>query len=457
MRISLFLRTFLMIAPLVFGSVIAALQLVRVFDQSPPDRQLAWELASVVNLTRSALVSSEGERRQALLIELARDEGVQVLPLEPGDRIEPLARVEPARAALADAVQARLRNAFDSPTQLAGRVNGEDGLWVSFDIDGDAYWLRLDRERFDRQEDPNWWLLFGVALGLSGIGALTISQLVNRPLARIAQAIEQLSRGGAPAALPQETTTEIAEVNRRFNRLAAELAAIDSDRAVGLAGISHDIRTPLARLRLEIELSALPEADKASMAEDIERIDRIVGQFVEYGRMAAEPMQQRTEPVAVDEVVAGVAAGYHGRIDTGELKLVTRIDPPDARWRGDPLDLTRVLGNLIENALRYGATPAQSFAEVEVRIARQRGRLSVVVADRGVGVPAEHRERLLRPFARLDLERTTQRGGSGLGLAIVARIARRYDGDCELSQTPGGGLTVSLSLRDAPARPAGGR
>ncbi|HMN82862.1 MAG TPA: ATP-binding protein [Burkholderiaceae bacterium] len=457
MRISLFLRTFLMIAPLVFGSVVAALQLVRVFDQSPPDRQLAWELASVINLTRSALVSSEGERRQALLIELARDEGVRVLPLEPGDRIEPLARVEPARAALADAVQARLRNAFDSPTQLAGRVNGEDGLWVSFDIDDDAYWLRLDRERFDRQEDPNWWLVFGVALGLSGIGALAISQLVNRPLARIAQAIEQLSRGGTPGALPQETTTEIAEVNRRFNRLAAELAAIDSDRAVGLAGISHDIRTPLARLRLEIELSALPEPDKASMAEDIERIDRIVGQFVEYGRVAAEPAQQRIEPVAVDEVVAGVAAGYHGRIDGGELKLVTRVDPPDARWRGNPLDLTRVLGNLIENALRYGTTPGQPFADVELRIARQRDRLLVAVADRGAGVPAEHRERLLRPFARLDTERTTQRGGSGLGLAIVARIARRYDGDCELSETPQGGLTVSLTLRDAPARSTGGQ
>ncbi len=455
MRISLFLRTFLMIAPLVFGSVIAALQLVRVFDQSPPDRQLAWELASVINLTRSALISSEGERRQALLVELAREEGVRVLPLEPGDRIEPLARVEPARAALADAVQARLRNAFDAPTQLAGRVNGEDGLWVSFDIFDDAYWLRLDRERFDRQEDPNWWLVFGVALGLSGLGALAISQLINRPLARIAQAIEQLSRGGTPSALPQETTTEIAEVNRRFNRLAAELAAIDSDRAVGLAGISHDIRTPLARLRLEIELSALPEVDKRSMSEDIERIDRIVGQFVEYGQVAAEAAQQRIEPVTVDEVVAGVAAGYHGRIDAGELKLATRVEPPDARWRGNPLDLARVLGNLIENALRHGATPGQRFAEVELRIARQRDRLFVTVADRGIGVPPDHRERLLRPFARLDTERTTQLGGSGLGLAIVARIARRYDGDCELSETALGGLTVSLCLRDAPAQPTG--
>ena len=131
------------------------------------------------------------------------------------------------------------------------------------------------------------------------------------------------------------------------------------------------------------------------------------------------------------------------------------MEPPDARWRGNPLDLARVLGNLIENALRHGATPGQRFAEVELRIARQRDRLFVTVADRGIGVPPDHRERLLRPFARLDTERTTQLGGSGLGLAIVARIARRYDGDCELSETALGGLTVSLCLRDAPAQPTG--
>ena len=134
MRISLFWRTFLLIAGLVVACLMAMLELIRIFDPAPAEQKLAWEVASVVNLTRSALVSAQSDRRIQLLAELAREEGVRVAPLEPGDRSEPL---EPA--ARAQALLGRLRGLLGPQTRVAASVNGEHGLWVSFEIDGDPY------------------------------------------------------------------------------------------------------------------------------------------------------------------------------------------------------------------------------------------------------------------------------------------------------------------------------
>jgi two-component system osmolarity sensor histidine kinase EnvZ len=451
MRLSLFWRTFLLIATLIIASVLGALQLVREFDRSPPDQQLAWELASIVNLTRSALVNSRGERRQQLLAELAREEGVTVIPLEPGDRVESLATLDPDAAALARSVQSRLSVLLGHPTQLAGKVNGESGLWLNFEIDGDGYWLELTRERFSRQTGPNWTLIGLMTLSFSILGALGVSQLVNRPLARLAAALGRMSRGEAPGRLPEAAPTEIAEVNRRFNRMASDLAQLDADRELTLAGISHDIRTPLARLKLEIELSAMAEADKASMGEDIDRIDRIVGQFVEFGRSAQSDRGRRVEDVDLLGCWAGLESAYRTQIAGGALSIAATI-APDARWRGVALDLVRILANLVENALRYGRTPGSERADVQVGLRRIHRELIIEVADAGPGVPESDHERMLRPFTRLETARTGD-GGSGLGLAIVARIARRYDGDCRLARAPQGGLQVTVRLRDASSAP----
>ena len=453
MRVSLFWRTFLMIGALIVVSVLAALQLVRVFDRSPPDQQLAWEIASVVNLTRTALINSQGERRTALLSELAREERVRVVPLEPSDRIEPLTSAVPGEGDLGQAVEAKLKSLLGRTTQLAGRVNGDEGLWVSFDIDGDGYWLELSRERFDRQSGPNWLLIGLITLALSVLGAIAISQLVNRPLARLAAAIERLSQGESPERLPENVPTEIAEVNRRFNRMATDLAELESDRAVALAGISHDIRSPLARLRLEIELSGMTESDKVSMGEDIERIDRIVGQFLEYGRAGQSEPGGKAEEIDVSQVIGGIEASYRTRLANQELRLEVQMTP-GIRWRGDPLDLTRILLNLTENSLRYGRTAGACDIRVQLLVTRERHALLIEFSDQGPGVPADQYERLLRPFSRLDPERSSK-GGAGLGLAIVARIAQRYDGDCRLGPAPGGGLRVNVKLRDAPGSAPG--
>lgn len=462
MQVSLFWRTFLMIGPLIVLSVLAALQFVKMFDRAPPDQRLAWEITSVINLTRVALVNTRSEHRSALLASLAREEGIRVTPLEPSDRVESFSETFRDDARLSEGVQSRLRHLLGVETRLAARVNNEPGLWVSFEIDGDPYWLALGQERFERQIGPDWLLIGLVSLALSTVGALLISRLVNRPLSRLARAIERVSRGQPPEVLPEGAPSEIAEVNERFNRMASELAAIESDRAVALAGISHDVRTPLSRLRLEIELSRLPETEKDSMSSEIERIDQIVGKFLDYARSGqSESDSVNHADVPVVELVTGIVERFES-----PAQMHIRVDVPSTaapHWFGDPMDLERILTNLLENARRYGRTEGQNFATVELEvdspvIDRSRtGRgvraLRLVVRDHGSGVAPDQFEGLLRPFSRADAARSYQ-GGSGLGLTIVERIARRYQGSCQLANATTGGLQVTVVLPSAP-RPGG--
>lgn len=443
MRISLFWRTFLLIGGLIVFSLAASLQFVRSFERVPPEQRLAWEIASVVNLTRSALVSSQGERRWQLLDELAREEDVRVSPMEPHDRLAPLPDPDEALK-----LEQRLKGMLGPQTRTAGAVNGEPGLWVSFDIDDDRYWLAMSLERWTRQFGPPWWLIASMAMLVSILGALAISRLVNRPLAALARAIRHVSSGAPAAPLPENGPSEIAALNRDFNRMASELAELEADRALALAGISHDLRTPLTRLRMEIELSRLDEADKESMASDIERIDAIVGKFVEYARSGAgERGRVDAADVDVAAVVDALRSAWLARIDAGELRLAIDVEPR-LRWHGDALDLARIAGNLLENAARHGRQGDQA-PSIALGARREAGGLRLEVGDRGPGVPPEELERLLRPFARVGDERSDQ-GGSGLGLAIVQRLASRYGGECRLANRAGGGLLASVLLPDAP-------
>jgi two-component system, OmpR family, osmolarity sensor histidine kinase EnvZ len=438
-RISLFWRTYALIAIVVVASVLGWFQLFRAAERQPRAERLAWEVASVVNLTRAGLLSASADRRLELLGDLARDEGVRVVPLEAGDRVDPL-----ANDSLGSRAEAKLRELLGPGTSVAGGVNDVSGLWVSFDIDGDPYWLLLDPQRLERQAARDWLGWLALALVLALLGAFAISRVVNRPLAQLADAIDRVSRGLPAPRLAEDAPTEIADVNRRFNRMAGDLAALDADRAEALAGISHDLRTPLTRLRMEIELSGLSFLDKASMGEEIGRIDAIVGQFVDFARPADAHAAERVD---VERVVRDVLNGFLSAGDGASWTVDLDLEP-GCTWIGHETALVRVVANLVENVRRHGRTPETDRVEISIAARRQPNGLLLEVGDRGPGVPADQLERLPRPFARLTPERGPD-GGSGLGLAIVDRLARRYGGELHLQPGLDGGLRVSVRLGDA--------
>ncbi len=197
-----------------------------------------------------------------------------------------------------------------------------------------------------------------------------------------------------------------------------------------LAGISHDLRTPLSRLRLAIEMSGADRETAEGMGADVEEMDEVIAQFLAFARGEDESRVDGD----LDGLVAEVVENYRKR----DARLSFRPGMRSAA-RFAPMAVRRAITNLLDNALRYAG------GEIEIETRRDGGRVLVEVMDRGPGVPQGETERLKRPFTRLD-EARSGRGGAGLGLAIVDRIARAHGGKFELAARPGGGLVARLSL-----------
>ena len=274
--------------------------------------------------------------------------------------------------------------------------------------------------------------------------ALTVAvatRRVNRHLAALSRAAAQVHNGDLPTHLDEaERISEVRQVNSGFNRLARELARVEQDRALMLAGISHDLRTPLARLRLEAEMSVSDPQALRHMAADIDQLDSLIDKFADYARTFTPPPM----PVDLNALAERVVAGL---VKSERLTLSLRV--PEGLWvMADAVDLSRVLQNLLENAARYGRRAEQPASRVEVQALAEAQRVHLVVRDHGPGVPASQIDRLTIPFYRGDLART-EASGAGLGLSIVQKAVQRMGGQLHLRNAEGGGFEARITLRRA--------
>ncbi|VCU72282.1 Osmolarity sensor protein EnvZ [Pigmentiphaga humi] len=433
-RLGLFSRTFLLLTVLMTASLAAWLQAFRSMEVEPRAQQVAQQIVTVVNITRAALIHSAPQERRYLLLDLATNEGIQVYPHEKDDLTVPL----PDRQVL-QRVEEQVIDRLGADTVVAWEVNRIPGLWVSFSIDDDDYWMVVERDRAERVPGVEWLGWGAAALLLSLLGAAVIVGFVNRPLSRLSRATLALSRGETPPPLPESGPEEIRRVNTNFNRMVEELDRAEADRALMLAGISHDLRTPLARLRLEIELSGVSEASRDAVDEDLAQIDRTIGQFMEYARPANSPDRNND----ISELISEMTERECSHTETLGGTLQVGI-APNLWARIASADLQRVVGNLLENARRYGHLPDEP-PHIELRVAAQGSNVLIDVSDRGPGVRPEDVPRLLRPFTRGSDARTNA-GGAGLGLAIVKRLLLRAGGTLNLINRDGGGLTARITL-----------
>lgn len=432
---SLLWRSFTLIVLLIGLSLFAWYQIYSQFAMRPRARQTAQFVVSIVNLTRSALLASDIKQRRALLHELSSSEGIRIYPAEESDPLMPF-----ADTSLVQALHEELRQRIGPYTKLTSRLGSQRGFFVSFRIDpddaDDEFWVMLPPERIARTGIAEW-LGWGIAAALlSLIGAYLLVLGIARPLKRLENAARSVGRGEIPPHLPERGSREIAAVAQAFNQMSQDLAELDSDRALILAGISHDLRTPLARLRLGIELSASSADDVAAMSEDIEEMDRIINQFLDFARDA---QAESTDQLLVAELVEQIAGAYQRRNHSLHTHIPEALRNIELSVR--PMALRRAITNLIDNALRY-AWPNEAL---DLCVERHAQHLVIELADRGPGIPAHEVERLKRPFTRLDAARSNAQG-SGLGLAIVERIMRMHGGRLELLARDGGGLRAQLHL-----------
>ncbi len=434
-RWGLFGRTFLLLAALMIASLAVWLQAFRNMELEPRAQQMAQQIVTTVNITRAALVYSAPIRRRFLLLDLATNEGIQIYPRDDGDRVEPL----PNNPFL-HRVARELERQLGPQTQIMWAVNDIPGLWVSFAIEGDKYWAVLARDRAERPAGVQWvgWGLAALLLSLSG--AAVIVGFVNRPLSRLARAAQTLSRGETPTPLPEERgPREIRAVNASFNRMVAELDRAEADRALMLAGISHDLRTPLARIRLEVEMSPMSEAARAGIEHDLSQIEHTIDQFMEYAR----PSTVAHRPIDVSQVMTELVLREEGYTQAHGGTLRWEI-APGLKARVLPSNLQRAASNLIENARKYGRS-LDGALEIAVRVYPVGHVIHIDVCDKGPGISEEERLRLVRPFVRGAHARTGA-GGAGLGMAIVRRLLAPAGGTLSLHNLPQGGLCARMTL-----------
>ncbi len=431
---SLFWRTFFLLALLLAAGVLAWVLTLRALELEPRALQTAEQTARLVNLSRAALRRADGIERQVLLKSLAEREAAPVRLRDPGDRWEPYESDRFTRRM----VQA-LRDSLGPDTVVASRVNGETGLWVGFTIDRDRYWLQAEPDHPGALSTQTWAAWVGVALLATLLGSMAIASLINRPLKQLSFAASRIRGGDLDSRLDENTlTSEIREVNKGFNRMARELARVEEDRAVMLAGISHDLRTPLARLRLETEMSVDDAEARQMMAQDIDQLDAIIDKFMDYAR----PGETKLHPVAVAQLIEREGGAFR---DPTQIRIESRV-PPDLQVQADEIELARVFLNLFENARRYGRGTYTGVAEVSVSAVKTGPWAIVSVRDRGPGVAPEKLSHLTTPFFRGDAARTAATG-AGLGLAIVDKAMLRMGGTLELANAPEGGLVAHLRFK----------
>ncbi len=434
LRSGLFWRTFFLIAFLIAASMAAWVASFRVVERTPRGEQIAAQVTSIVTITRAALLHSAPELRRELLFDLASNQGIRVYPREADDMTDAMPDTD-----LMNVIEENVRQRLGQETQFAGEVNEIRGFWVSFRIDDDDYWLMMDRERIERTSGIQWVGWVTVTLVLSLLGAVFISRLINQPLARLSSAARAMARGLTPSPLPDRGPAEIREANQSFNQMVQDLHQIESDRAVILAGISHDLRTPIARMLLEVEMAKLPEDARNGMQSDLAQMEAIIGQFLDYARPADTFAHSNFDLSKLLQKMTEEAARQT------DLKINASIDPALSAT-GNPTDIGRLISNLIENARRYGKTPDSGVAELDVSATRDGRYIRLEIADRGAGLPDEDIPHLLRPFTRMNTART-HANGAGLGLAIVDRVVQRHQGRLEIKNREAGGLAVRVWLK----------
>ncbi|MFJ3482566.1 ATP-binding protein [Pseudomonas sp. NPDC090202] len=331
--------------------------------------------------------------------------------------------------------QRQMQAELGADTEVRLRVHAPPALWVRAPSLGDG-WLKVPLYPHPLRGQKIWSVLgWFLAIGLLSTASawIFVSQL-NQPLKRLVFAARQLGQGRSVRLPVSDTPSEMTEVYRAFNQMAEDVEQAGQERELMLAGVSHDLRTPLTRLRLSLELMPSNNEFMEGMVRDIEDMDAILDQFLAFIR---DGRDEEVEEVDLVELIREVVAPYNNPVE----QVRTRLEsiPPFPLRR---VSMKRLLNNLIGNAMHH----AGDSVEVAAYVSGDSGAPYVVlsVLDRGMGIDPSELEGIFNPFTRGDRARGGK--GTGLGLAIVKRIAAMHGGNVELRNRSGGGLEARVRL-----------
>jgi signal transduction histidine kinase len=308
------------------------------------------------------------------------------------------------------------------PDPRIAAIRLTDGSWAVFTVGRQTWGLSRSQRRG-----------IGIAIALLSIILVTLvsTRLLVRPIEHFTEAAERFGRDPKAAAIDEIGPAELRRAARAFNGMQANVQRFIEDRTQMVAAISHDLRTPITRMRLRAEFVE-DEEQRDRMLGDLDQMAEMIEATLAFARddAASEPptaldLPSLLESMADEASDAGHEASYHG--------------PAHRIFQGRPVALRRAFGNLVDNAIKYGES-------VEITLDDTDDGCRIVIADRGPGIAATDRERVFAPFVRLEGSRNRDTGGTGLGLSIARSIVRGHGGEIRLENRMEGGLSVSVSL-----------
>ncbi|MFN8695208.1 MAG: ATP-binding protein [Burkholderiales bacterium] len=435
---SLLARTIIVLLVAMIASQLVSLSLFRYYSREPRVQLAAIGFVNQLRTIRAALEVLPPEQHREFVQKLREEKSVRVFRMRDEEPMELAPDLPILRVA-----REKLKEEFGTDADLFVRTRPQKPdappiIITRLPVGQANFYVVFPRARIVEQDFTWAWLGWGVFGGLLALlGAALVMWRVNRPLKALASAARDLGQGKSPAPLDEIGPSEVRAVSAAFNQMRHDLQRLDRERATFLAGVSHDLRTPLSRLRLAVEMLPADQATRADIENDIEDINGVIGQFMDFARdESTEPMERVDVVRLVEDVVARAARGG-ATIQLHALKaLVTTLRP---------MAIRRVVTNLIDNAIKHATTPI----DVEVKELASPGaappRWVLSVLDRGPGIAPSEVERLKQPFMRLDSSRTGA-SGAGLGLAIVDRIVRMHGGNFDLLPREGGGTEARVTL-----------
>ena len=428
-------RLILIIASLIIVSQLITIKVFDYFEMEPRAESMAQEISTIVKYTKAAIQNAYPSTRLDLLQSLSKMSDVKIVPAYYFENIEPL----PDEIFLTMVVK-KIKQDLGEDTIVTLNHYDIPGIWVSFEIGDGLFWAVIPRNVFDRPF-PWHWIGWGIVVFLVSIsGAYFLTTRINKPLNLLINATSKLKKGLPFTKIPEDTATEFKEVTKAFNEMASNLAKSENERRFIMGSVSHDIRTPLTRMKLSLEM--LPKKSaflKESMDQDIDEINQIINQFLDFVRgFDDEPISSLNFGNFLTELKKQHAILGH---DLKISKITRSKDIPknlfiDVR----PLAFKRLFDNLINNGVKFSKSN-----KIELVAKLYNEKIVINVLDNGPGIPKAQREQLLEPFERLDQARGSI-GGSGLGLAIANRIVMVHNGKLELINRRTGGLNVKLTF-----------
>lgn len=413
---------FILLLLVVFGSF-------AYFVNLPLGRQATDDLAALIVLSAQTWVELPPATRHDFERELIEHHGLIVQPAD--IPLPDHTNILPYRLLLEQALEKRLGHAVHVLT-----THDPEYYWVDISMGGHDLRVGFSHDRVGTQQPYALVIIFATMLVIVVVTAFILARRMTGPLTRLAHAAQQVGQGAEPTPLPESGPTELATLARTFNHMARDVRELLANRTTMLAGVSHDLRTPLARLRIAVEMLPRDFDPKllAGIVRDLDVMETLIAQYLALSRGMIE---ETIEPLDLRELVDGVVADAR--------RAGTRVHwtpaPAPVNCAVRPYSLERIITNLLDNASRYG-----EGNEIDIECEREDSEVVIRVMDRGPGIPEADRETVFQPFHRLEVARSAAGGGSGLGLAIARQLADANGWKIMLDARAGGGTIMSVRL-----------